>query len=190
MQLGAATRMPVRRPVLWFGGRSPSRHDPTSWRRSNGRAEQEVQYWNKGVVDGWAQGEKQAVEIFLSDLSRLRRDIVGMARYRVLLRAGLVEEPRVAFARSVVEGGRDFDLRPFAPSDATCPVGSRVGGGSERRLRSGRATLAEAQALLPSDLGTPSARSWTRRRWRRCGSRRTWRRENEVSASSHLDRNR
>ena len=36
------------------------------------------------------------------------RDIVGMARYRVLLRAGLVEEPRVAFARNAVEGGHDL----------------------------------------------------------------------------------
>ena len=46
------------------------------------------------VAEGWAQGEKQAVEIFLSDLGRLERDIVGMARYRVLLRARLVEQPK------------------------------------------------------------------------------------------------
>jgi len=52
------------------------------------RTEQEAAYWNKFVAEGWAQGEKQAVEIFLSDLGRLQRDIVGMARYRVLLRAG------------------------------------------------------------------------------------------------------
>lgn len=72
------------------------------------RTKQEVQYWNLWVAQGWADGEKQAVEIFLDDLSRLQRDIIGMARYRVLLRAGLVEQPRVAFARSVVEGGRDL----------------------------------------------------------------------------------
>ena len=42
------------------------------------------------------------------DLSRLQRDIIGIARYRVLLRAGLVEQPRVAFARNTVEGGRDL----------------------------------------------------------------------------------
>jgi defect in organelle trafficking protein DotC len=72
------------------------------------RTRQEVQYWNLWVAQGWADGEKQAVEIFLSDLSRLQRDIIGMARYRVLLRAGLVEQPRVAFARSTVKGGRDL----------------------------------------------------------------------------------
>jgi len=71
------------------------------------RTRQEVAYWNKWVAEGWAEGEKQAVEIFLSDLGRLDRDIVGMARYRVLLRARLVEPPRLAFRHLAVEGGRD-----------------------------------------------------------------------------------
>ena len=71
------------------------------------RTKQEVAYWNKWVAEGWGQGEKQAVEIFLSDLGRLERDIVGMARYRVLLRAGLVEQPKVAFRNRPVDGGRD-----------------------------------------------------------------------------------
>ncbi|WOJ91773.1 type IV secretion system DotC family protein (plasmid) [Methylocapsa polymorpha] len=69
------------------------------------RTEQEAAYWDKFVAEGWAQGEKQAVEIFLSDLGRLQREIVGMARYRVLLRAGLVEHPKVVFQNSVVNGG-------------------------------------------------------------------------------------
>jgi defect in organelle trafficking protein DotC len=71
------------------------------------RTGQEVAYWDKWVAEGWAQGEKQAVEIFLSDLGRLDRDIVGMARYRVLLRARLVEPPRLAFRHLSVGGGRD-----------------------------------------------------------------------------------
>lgn len=71
------------------------------------RTKQEAAYWNKWVAEGWAQGEKQAVEIFLSDLGRLERDIVGMARYRVLLRARLVEPPKVAFQNHAVDGGRD-----------------------------------------------------------------------------------
>ena len=40
-------------------------------------------------------------------LGRLERDIVGMAQYRVLLRAKLVEQPKLAFLRRAVEGGRD-----------------------------------------------------------------------------------
>ena len=71
------------------------------------RSKAEAAYWNKFVAEGWGQGEKQAVDIFLSDLGRLQRDIVGMARYRVLLRAGLVESPRVAFHSRKFEGGRD-----------------------------------------------------------------------------------
>ena len=71
------------------------------------RTETEVAYWNQWVAEGWGQGEKQAVDIFLSDLSRLQRDITGMARYRVLLRSGLVEQPRVAFQNRATEGGRD-----------------------------------------------------------------------------------
>jgi len=71
------------------------------------RTKQEVAFWAKWVAEGWADGEKQAVEIFLSDLGRLQRDIVGMARYRVLLRARLVESPKVAFQRQRADGGRD-----------------------------------------------------------------------------------
>ena len=71
------------------------------------RTRDEVSSWNQWVSEGWAKGERQAVEIFLSDLGRLERDIVGMARYRVLLRAGLVEQPQVAFAHRAVQGGHD-----------------------------------------------------------------------------------
>ena len=69
------------------------------------RTEQEVQYWNKYVAEGWAEGERQAVEIFLNDLGRLQRDITGMARYRVLLRAGVVAKPNVATKQQAVDGG-------------------------------------------------------------------------------------
>ena len=69
------------------------------------RTEQEVQYWNKYVAEGWAEGERQAVEIFLNDLGRLQRDITGMARYRVLLRAGVVAKPNVATKQQMVDGG-------------------------------------------------------------------------------------
>ena len=71
------------------------------------RSDEEVVYWDRWVAEGWAKGERQAVEIFLSDLARLERDLIGMARYRVLLRAGLVESPTLAFERKPVEGGRD-----------------------------------------------------------------------------------
>ena len=68
----------------------------------------EVRFWNTWVAEGWADGEKQAVEIFLSDLSRLESDYKGMARYRVLLHAGRVEEPRVVFENRAAVGGGDM----------------------------------------------------------------------------------
>ncbi|HTV32452.1 MAG TPA: type IV secretion system DotC family protein [Methylocella sp.] len=69
------------------------------------RTDEEVAYWNKWVAEGWGQGERQAVEIYLDDLGRLQRDIVGMARYHVLLRSGLVIHPKIVFSNSVVNGG-------------------------------------------------------------------------------------
>jgi defect-in-organelle-trafficking protein DotC len=71
------------------------------------RTKQEAAYWSLQVAQGWAAGETQAVDIYQDDLGRLERDIVGMARYQVLLRAGLVEQPVVAFSDQAVEGGRD-----------------------------------------------------------------------------------
>ena len=71
------------------------------------RTKQEVAYWDKWVAEGWAEGETQEDEIFLADLGRLQRDMVGMARYRVLLRASLVEPPKVAFQTHRADGGRD-----------------------------------------------------------------------------------
>ncbi len=35
------------------------------------RSKQKVEYWDKWVAEGWGKGERQAVEIFLSDLGRL-----------------------------------------------------------------------------------------------------------------------
>lgn len=98
------------------------------------RTKQEVAYWDKWVAEGWADGEKQAVAIFLADLGRLERDIVGMARYRVLLRAGLVEQPRLAFRNAPVQGGRDSLL----VGDATIRITDQPGlQGNPRRWQAG-----------------------------------------------------
>lgn len=71
------------------------------------RTRHEVQVWREAVTRGWAAGERQAVEVFLDDLGRLQRDIIGMARYRVLLKAGKVEPPEVAFLHRDTQGGHD-----------------------------------------------------------------------------------
>ncbi|MCE2576653.1 type IV secretory system conjugative DNA transfer family protein [Komagataeibacter sp. FNDCR2] len=72
------------------------------------RTAHEVSVWREGVARGFAAGERQAVEIFLDDLARLEREIVGMARYRMLLKAGKVEAPQVALLNHPTQGGRDL----------------------------------------------------------------------------------
>jgi defect-in-organelle-trafficking protein DotC len=71
------------------------------------RTKQEAAFWSLWVAQGWAAGQTQAVDIYQDDLGRLEQDLVGMARYRVLLRSGLVEQPVVAFSNEAVDGGRD-----------------------------------------------------------------------------------
>ena len=93
------------------------------------RTRGEVEYWNRVLAEGWAQGERQAVDIFLSDLGRLQRDIVGMARYRLLLERGLVEEPRVAFQSTAAEGGRSR----LAIGDRTVRITDQPGLQANRR---------------------------------------------------------
>ena len=59
-----------------------------------------------GVPRAGRSGETQAVrDLPFSDLGRLERDIVGMARYRVLLRSRLVEPPNVSFQNQRTQGG-------------------------------------------------------------------------------------
>ena len=72
------------------------------------RTPHEVDIWRKGVAYGWAAGQRQAVEIFLDDLGRLQTDIMGMARYRVLLAAGKVEPPVISQQFRDVQGGHNL----------------------------------------------------------------------------------
>lgn len=52
--------------------------------------------WRRYVAEGWAEGEKQAREIFRADLARLERDYTGMVRYAEMLQRGQVSSPLVA----------------------------------------------------------------------------------------------
>lgn len=56
--------------------------------------EQEV--WRKAVADGWAQGVKQADEMFEANRNRLNRDYTGMTRYHVLALKRMVTIPIIA----------------------------------------------------------------------------------------------
>ena len=54
-------------------------------------AEREI--WEENVRKGWAQGIRQADEIFDTDLNKLVADFQGMVRYRSLLAQGMVSPP-------------------------------------------------------------------------------------------------
>jgi len=116
------------------------------------RSKEEVEYWNKWVAEGWGKGEHQGVEIFLSDLGRLDRDIIGMARYRVLLRAGLVEQPKVTFANRSVEGGRD----KMRVDDRTITITNQPGLNPNRGNWRGGLPEMRLPSDIPADGAQPS----------------------------------
>lgn len=75
------------------------------------RTDKEARMWNGCVAKGWAEGERLGVTNFLSALGTLQQEFIGMARYHVLQRAGLVEPARVAVRHIRVQGGgRDMRL--------------------------------------------------------------------------------
>jgi defect-in-organelle-trafficking protein DotC len=71
--------------------------------------------WKRWVTEGWAQGQRQAQDIFKADLSRLERDFTGMTRYKALLEQGKVSAPVVADAKLGTTGsGQDMRVNDRA----------------------------------------------------------------------------
>lgn len=67
----------------------------------------ESAFWKDQVMKGYAQGVALADEILRANMSRLDRDYLGMLRYSELLNKGMVTEPSVAVAPTVVSGDRN-----------------------------------------------------------------------------------
>lgn len=61
--------------------------------------------WQKGIVEGWDEGVKQANLIYEENLARLKRDYQGMVRYRMLLAQNMVSAPQVAQRDLGITGG-------------------------------------------------------------------------------------
>ncbi|HIO04673.1 MAG TPA: hypothetical protein EYN08_03505 [Gammaproteobacteria bacterium] len=55
--------------------------------------EEEDKIWEKGVVEGWELGLKQANRIFNQQITELAIDYNGMVRYHLLEKAGIVNNP-------------------------------------------------------------------------------------------------
>ena len=94
-------------------------------------AEQEI--WAKGIEEGWKLGLQQADQIIEQNLLLLRRDYLGMVRYRKLLAMNMVSAPYVA--------DRDYGV---------------TGDGDEIKIHDRVLTIAALPALKPdSKLWTP-----------------------------------
>lgn len=66
--------------------------------------EKEGEIWDAWVVRGWENGSSQANSNFTSSLGRLKRDYVGMIRYKQLYAQGMVSKPIVARTNLGVTG--------------------------------------------------------------------------------------
>jgi len=68
---------------------------------------EERDVWIDHVRKGWAEGYRQADEIFQEDLNLLNADFQGMIRYRMLLSQGMVSPPYALQVDRGVTGGGD-----------------------------------------------------------------------------------
>lgn len=69
----------------------------------------ERRLWAVKMAEGWAEGMKQADEIFQADLNKLAADYTGMIRYRKLLAQGIVTAPyALQIDRGVTGGGSEM----------------------------------------------------------------------------------
>lgn len=67
----------------------------------------EAKLWNSYLEDGWKQGLTQANDIFNTNLSRMKRDFLGMVLYKKLLAQNMVSAPYVAKADLGVTGDKN-----------------------------------------------------------------------------------
>lgn len=64
----------------------------------------EDHYWKMGVAKGWETGVSQANSIYLENVRRLERDYVGMIRYHLMQKRGLVNSPVTSTTKLGVTG--------------------------------------------------------------------------------------
>lgn len=97
------TAPPTWRTYLWMNFKKPNVPNnsllPTS--------QVEAFVWNQYLKDGWKQGLAQANDIFSANLSRLKRDYLGMILYRKLLSENMISSPTVASANLGVTGNKN-----------------------------------------------------------------------------------
>jgi defect-in-organelle-trafficking protein DotC len=94
------TTPPTWRNYLWLSFDKPDSPDTTLLPKDK----IEAQVWDFYLKKGWQDGLQQANDIFVANLSRLKRDFTGMILYRKLLAQGMISSPIVAKADLGVTG--------------------------------------------------------------------------------------
>ena len=97
------TAPPTWRTYLWLSYKKPDVPDQTLLPVNR----DEARIWNFYLNQGWKNGLQQANEIFSANLSRLKRDYLGIVLYRRLLSQGMISSPEVAKANLGVTGNAD-----------------------------------------------------------------------------------
>lgn len=64
----------------------------------------EDHYWKMGVAKGWETGVSQANSIYLENIRVLERDYIGMVRYHLMYKRGLVNSPITSSVKLGVTG--------------------------------------------------------------------------------------
>lgn len=94
------TTAPTWRSYLWMDYPKPD--EPSITLLPKDPAEASV--WNFYIKQGWKKGLEQANAIFKANLSRLKRDYLGMVLYRKLLAEHMITAPNIAKASLGVTG--------------------------------------------------------------------------------------
>ena len=67
----------------------------------------EDHFWKMGVSQGWETGVGQSNSIYLEKVRRLERDYIGMVRFHLMLKRGLVTNPITSSVNLGVTGTQD-----------------------------------------------------------------------------------
>lgn len=97
------TTPPTWRNYLWLSFKKPDVPDSTLLPVNKA----EARIWNFYIRIGWKEGLQQANDIFAANLSRLKRDYLGMVLYRKLLAQGIITSPQISKADLGVTGNAD-----------------------------------------------------------------------------------
>lgn len=67
----------------------------------------EKEVWEKSIRDGWNSGICQADKAYAVNIAKLRHDYIGMVRYHILMKKGIVSAPFVAKTDEKIVGDKD-----------------------------------------------------------------------------------